>query len=93
MLNGARAGRIFVAVITTIFVMVWGPLLLAKLGAIRALLIISTFAGGFYLVGTWVMVDRPAELKKKIPISSKELRRRTKLFYDWLARQGNARKG
>ena len=68
------------------------PVLWVKVGAIRALLITSTFAGGFYLVVSWVMVDHAAEVKRKVPISSKELRRRTKRFYDWLASQGNARK-
>jgi|ERR1051326_436344 hypothetical protein len=32
--------------------------------------------------------DRPEEVRKRIPISSKELRRRKKEFYDWLDSQG-----
>jgi len=43
---------------------------------------------GFYLAGLWVIVDRPAELNRKFPISSHELRRRRKAFYDWLDSRG-----
>jgi hypothetical protein len=49
------------------------------------------FAGlwiGFYFAGIWAATDRPAELDKRFPISSKELRRRKKTFYDWLNSQG-----
>lgn len=35
-----------------------------------------------YFVGHWIMLERPAELRKKYPVSSKELRRRDKEFYD-----------
>jgi ammonia channel protein AmtB len=40
-----------------------------------------------YFVGVWIE-RRREELTKKIPVSGKELRRRTKQFYDWLASQG-----
>jgi hypothetical protein len=52
-----------------------------------ALLLI--FAGACvasYFVWNWMFFERPAELNKKIPISSKELRGRTKEFYDNLPR-------
>jgi hypothetical protein len=39
-----------------------------------------------YFVGLWIRSR--AELNKKIPVSSKELHRRKKRFYDWLASQG-----
>jgi hypothetical protein len=39
-----------------------------------------------YLVWNWIFFERAAELEKRIPISSKELRRRTKEFYDNLPR-------
>ena len=39
---------------------------------------------GFYFTGNWILVERPAELDRKFPISSKELRRRKKEFYDWV---------
>jgi hypothetical protein len=38
------------------------------------------------LVMEWVFFRRPAELKKKLPIGSKELRRKRKEFYDNLPR-------
>jgi hypothetical protein len=43
---------------------------------------------GFYFTGIWVAADRPDELNRKFPITSKELRRRKKEFYDWLASLG-----
>jgi ammonia channel protein AmtB len=39
-----------------------------------------------YFAGLWIR--ERAELNKKIPVSSKELHRRKKRFYDWLASQG-----
>jgi len=37
----------------------------------------------------WLLYfDRPEELQKRIPISSREHRRRKKEFYDWLDSQG-----
>ena len=36
----------------------------------------------YYFVWNWVFYERPAELEKKLPITSKELRRRKKEFYD-----------
>jgi len=43
----------------------------------------------FYIVGMWVGVRN--EQNKKLPTSSKELRRRTKEFYDSLDSQGRPR--
>jgi len=40
---------------------------------------------GFYRLGI-LYGNRPAEVRKRVPISSQELRRRKKRFYDWLAR-------
>jgi hypothetical protein len=39
-----------------------------------------------YLVLYWVFFTRPEYLRKKLPISSKELQRRTKEFYENLPR-------
>jgi hypothetical protein len=53
-------------------------------------LILSIFVGlcvGFYFVGIWVIIERPAELNRKFPITGKEFRRRKKELYDWLASQ------
>jgi hypothetical protein len=40
----------------------------------------------FYCVGKWV--HSRGEQNERLPTSSKELRRRTKEFYDWLDSQG-----
>lgn len=42
---------------------------------------------GFYKAGVWMFIDRPIELTKKFPITSDEVRRRRKAFYDWLNSQ------
>jgi len=47
------------------------------------LIIVGSFLA-FYIAWHWVFVERPAELDRKIPISSQELRRRKKQFYDSL---------
>jgi hypothetical protein len=39
---------------------------------------------GLYGAGFWALVDRPVELDRKFPTSSKELRRRKKELNDWL---------
>ena len=41
----------------------------------------------FYRLGIWYG-NRPAAVRKRVPIRSQELRRRRKRFYDWLASQG-----
>lgn len=46
------------------------------------LLIIGGFCVAFYFLWTWVFFERPAELDKKLPINSKELRRKRKEFFD-----------
>jgi hypothetical protein len=40
----------------------------------------------FSFVWRWVFFERSAELDKKIPVSSKELRKRKKEFFDSLER-------
>jgi hypothetical protein len=40
----------------------------------------------FYFAGLWIHFR--SEQNKKLPTNSKELRRRTKRFYDWLDSQG-----
>ena len=39
---------------------------------------------GFYFLGMWMIVERPDELDRKFPVSSRELRKRKKEFYDWV---------
>jgi hypothetical protein len=78
---------------------VWGVLFAIPFGSLVAittrhvwpglnisliLLLFVVLCVGFYFTGVWMMVDHPAELHRKFPISSKELRRRRKEFYDWV---------
>ena len=38
-----------------------------------------------YRAALWIFVDHPTKLRKKLPISSRELREQRKTFYDWLS--------
>jgi len=71
------------------------PVLLVRpfLQVIPSVLTLIVLFTCFYCVGIWILIDRPAELKKKLPITSKELRERKKAFYDWLASQGRPERG
>ena len=53
------------------------------LGIISFVVTATVFAFVFYAIVEWYL-NRPDQLRKKIPITSKELRRRTKRFYDSL---------
>jgi hypothetical protein len=51
----------------------------------RVLPVLLIFVGlcvMFYFVWYWVFYERPAELEKRLPVSSKELRRRKKEFFE-----------
>jgi len=52
--------------------------------------VLAVYVGSAVLVSfAWrLYFDRPEELRKRLPISSKEHRRRKKEFYDWLDSQG-----
>ena len=58
---------------------------LPKLNAFASVMTFVILWLGFYLACMWVSVERPAELRKKYPISGKEVRERRKAFHDWLA--------
>jgi hypothetical protein len=56
---------------------------------LKPVAVLSVFLASWvasYFVGDWITFQRPAELGKRFPTSSKELRRRTKEFYDSLNR-------
>jgi len=58
---------------------------------LRPIIISALFVGlcvGCYFAGIWVVDERPSELNKRFPVSSKDLRRRKKEFYDWLDSHG-----
>jgi hypothetical protein len=55
--------------------------------SLAAILVFFVAAWGlFYMLWGWVFVTRPREVKKNVPITSKEWRRRQKQFYDNLPR-------
>ena len=86
MINKKNTGRAF----GVLLAIMYGSLTTATLHrfwpALRGLtwLIFAGLCVGIYFAGYWVLVDRPAELNRKFPISGKELRRRKREFYDWL---------
>jgi len=49
------------------------------------LLIFAVSLCVFYWLGKWMTIERPAEIEEKLPISSKEHRRRRRAFHEWLA--------
>jgi hypothetical protein len=86
MINKKNTGRFFGLILAATFgslitetVRLWLEL---RLGA--TLLVFIALWVGFYFTGTWAIIDRPAELDRKFPINSRELRRRKKEFYDWV---------
>jgi hypothetical protein len=60
--------------------------------SIVALLLLSgALYVALYFAGGWIAIR--SELNKKLPTSSKELRRRKKAFYERLASQGRSQPG
>ena len=60
------------------------------LPGIHIAFIVLVFLGlgvGFYFLGIWILVERPAEINEKYPVSRKELRRQKKEFYESLDHQ------
>jgi hypothetical protein len=81
-----RIGVWFYAVASALFVMIGVPHFSPKMGLLPTILILSCLFIGFYFAWRWVFFERQDELNKKFPVSSKELRRRKKEFYDSLPR-------
>ncbi len=75
---GTAMQAILYAVLVTGIVWRFNPTL--PYGAL--VLIFVGFCIALYFLWIWVFVERPAELAKKLPISSKELRRKRQEFYD-----------
>ncbi len=57
--------------------------------AVPGILILLLLWMVFYRLVAWICVDRPEQIKKRVPITSKEVREDRKAFYDWLASQGS----
>jgi hypothetical protein len=80
--TGVTVATVYATLITGTIYGFWHSLHTASV-----LLIFIVLWIGIYFAGVWVAVDRPAELDRKFPISGRELRKRKKAFYDWLASQ------
>jgi hypothetical protein len=81
---GASLATIYATLVTGIIYPFWSGF--HSFAAI--LLIFSALWIGFYAAGFWAAVDRPAEFRRKIPTSAKELRRTKKEFFERLQSQG-----
>jgi hypothetical protein len=73
----------FGILITHLIYGVWPQMQGALLLAIGILL-----GAGFFILGLWIFSYRIDQLRRKLPISGAEHRRRNKQFYDWLRSQG-----
>jgi hypothetical protein len=81
-LYGACLAVVYVCLVVAAVNGLW-----SRIGAWPTAILLLALGLGFYLAGVWAFLDRPVELDRKIPVSSKELRRRKKEFYDWLAKR------
>jgi hypothetical protein len=91
MLAKKTIGRLFGVCLATVFAPFVSGIVYWLSGGLRFGFLVAIFVAlwiGFYFAGIWTAVDRPAELDRKIPINSKELRKNRNAFYDWLASQG-----
>jgi hypothetical protein len=91
MIEKKNIGRLYGACLATMYSTLITGIVYGVLGGLRPTMVILVFVGmwiGIYFAGVWAAVDRPAELNRKLPAGSKELRRQKKSFYDWLASQG-----
>src|ERR1700757_4440894 len=80
-LVGAWYAAIYGALIMMVICAYWPGMSIAVF-----LLLSSAVCIAVYWAGRWIHARK--ELNKKLPVSSKELRRRKKDFYDRLAKQG-----
>jgi len=78
-LYGVLLATMYAFVLTLIAYGFW-----PRIPFVAALTLIIVLWIGIYFTGLWTILYRPKEFDKKIPISSKELRRRRKQFYDEL---------
>jgi len=91
MINKKNIGRLYGICLATIYATLATGIVFGIWRGLPATLVLLIFVAlwiGFYFTGIWIAVDRPDELKRKFPIGSKELSRRKREFYDWLASQG-----
>jgi len=72
------------AVLVTFVISGFNPIL--RSSGVMLFIIFAASNAGCYLIWNWVFFVRPAELKKRLPITGEELRRKRKEFYDSLPR-------
>jgi len=84
--NIARIAGVCVAAIYGTFIMVGVHDRWPKMSTLGLLLLSGAVCVVLYLAGRWIAVRN--ELNKRLPTSSKELRRRRKEFYNWLNLKG-----
>jgi hypothetical protein len=87
MLNKKNIGRAFGVSLATIYATLIAETIYDICPGMHVWLVWLIFIclfTGLYCAGFWALVDRPVELDRKFPTSSKELRRRKKELYDWL---------
>ena len=91
MMNKSTYARAYGLVLATMFAILVTDLVYGVWPQLHAALLLAMciiLGAGFYILGLWIMSYRIEELKRKLPISGAERRRRNKHFYDWLRSQG-----
>ncbi len=82
---GPLLGLFYAAVFGT-FASIWIHDYLPELSTRTFVLLSGAGFVAFYFAGLWI--DGREEENRKLPTNSKELRKRTKRFYEWLDSQG-----
>jgi putative flippase GtrA len=75
---GAALYALSFAVLTTLAIRQFDP----GLGIRSVLAILVGFCVAFFFLWEWIFFERRNELDKKLPVGSKELRRRKQEFFD-----------
>jgi len=91
MMNKSTYARAYGLVLATMFAILVTGLVYGvwpQLHAALLLVMCMILGAGFYILGLWIMSYRIEELKRKLPISGAERRRKNKQFYDSLRSQG-----
>jgi hypothetical protein len=91
MMNQKSVGQLFGICLATLYATLVTVMVRGLWRGLHITLTLLLFVGlwiAFYFAGVWASTERRAELDRKFPISSKELRKRKKEFYDWLASRG-----
>jgi hypothetical protein len=91
MMNKSTYARAYGIVLATTFAMLVTDLVFGIWPQLHAALLLTMciiLGAGLYILGLWIVSHRIEEIKRKLPTSGAERRRRGKQFYDWLRSQG-----